>query len=160
MDKNSPDSVKQYAFRLLAASPRTKGEIAGRLREKGASRDVTAGVIETLERAGYVDDERFARDFIQSKMRTNPAGRKYFMAEFSRRKVDMQTVEKVLEEVLPPESEYEAACEAARKASSRFARLEEGAKLKKVYGHLLRRGFSGETAGDIITKSSGGMPED
>ena len=161
--KNSIDSLdgaKQYAFRLLGYRQRSRKEIAERLRKKGVSADLTAGVIKTLERTGYLDDERFARDFIESKLSTNPAGRRYFKAELLRKDVAGETIEKVLDEALPPEKEYEAACNTAFKTFSRYARLDERARLKKVYGHLARRGFPGGTIADILNRLGAEYRED
>ncbi len=163
MDKknaDSLDSAKQYAFRLLGYRQRSRMEIVEKLKKKGVPAGITADVIKALERTGCLDDERFARDFIESRLIANPAGRKYFKAELSKKNVAGETVEKVLDEVLPADREYEAAYNTALKIFSRYSRLDEKARLKKVYGHLIRKGFSGETAGDILSRLGDEYRED
>lgn len=160
MDSNETDAAKQYAFRLLGARPRTRREITGRLERKGISVRAVREAVNALERTGCLNDERFARDFIEAKLRTAPAGRKFFRAELLKRGVDEQTAETALEELLPPAKEYEAACSAAMRAFARYSGRGGEAGLKRVYAHLLRRGFSTEAAGDAVSKTGGCHPED
>lgn len=154
------DSAKQYAFRLLGYRQRSRSEIADRLREKGVRADIISVVIKTLERTGCLDDERFARDFIEARMVARPAGRKYFKAELLKRRVAEETADKVLDDMLPPGKEYEAAYNAGLKIFSRHAGLEEESRFKKIYGYLIRRGFPAETAGEILNRLGAENRED
>lgn len=154
------DSAKQYAFRLLGYRQRSHSEIAERLKKKGVKAGIISDVIKTLERTGCLDDGRFARDFIEARMSARPAGRKYFKAELLKKRVSEETAEKVLDDMLPPEKEYEAAYNAGLKVFSRHAGLDEEIRFKKVYGYLIRRGFPGETAGEVLNKLGAEYRED
>ncbi len=151
-DYSRVDSAKQYAFRLLGYRQRSRQEIQDKLRGKGTPRVIIREVIKILERTGQIDDERFARDFVEAKLVSNPAGRKYFEAELSRKQVPQETAEKVLDELLPPEREYEAAYNLAVKMLAGHTGSEETSRFKKIYGRLARRGFPAEAIGDILNR--------
>lgn len=154
MKNNSYESARKYAFRLLACSPRSIRETEERLKVKGFPRDSVSRVLVELAEAGYLDDEKFARDFILAKLANSPAGKKYLRAALLGKKVDEAAAEKALEEVLTPEREHEAACRAAVKLFSRYSRVGEKEKAGRVYLALLRKGFPPETAEDAAARKS------
>ena len=55
-----PDAV-ETALRALRFHDRTAAELAARLEQRGVGEAERVQALETLERIGYVDDERFAR---------------------------------------------------------------------------------------------------
>jgi regulatory protein len=55
-----PDAVEQ-ALRALRFRDRSTAELAARLEQRGVGAAEREQALETLERIGYVDDERFAR---------------------------------------------------------------------------------------------------
>ncbi len=55
-----PDAVEQ-ALRALRFRDRSAAELDTRLEQRGVAADEREHALETLERIGYVDDERFAR---------------------------------------------------------------------------------------------------
>ncbi len=152
MDRTSLDSAKQYAFRLLAYSQRSSKQLIDKLRLKGIPGPTAREAVKALERAGCLDDERLAKDFIQSKLRTNPSGKKYFRYELMKKQVPEKIIDKALEDVLTPEKELEAAYNAAAKVLAKTSGMDGRKRLKKVYENLARKGFSGETAGEILSR--------
>ncbi|MBR6244423.1 RecX family transcriptional regulator [bacterium] len=52
-----------YAYRLLAARDLFSGDLARRLRDKGASEEETEIVVNKLRDLNYLDDERLLRNF-------------------------------------------------------------------------------------------------
>ncbi len=160
MDKDNLDSAKQYAFRLLGYRQRSRSELSERLKRKGMSDSVVKKVLETLDRTGYIDDERFARDFVENRLSTNPAGRRYFRAELYKKKVPAEIVERVVEEALTDEIEYEAAYNLMLKLLSRTSSLSREEKIKKAYAYLGRKGFSAETTADVLNSLGADHGED
>ena len=51
----------ETALRALRSSDRSAAELEARLQQRGVDEAERAQALETLERIGYVDDERFAR---------------------------------------------------------------------------------------------------
>ncbi len=151
MDRTTLDSAKQYAFRLLAYSQRSSKQLLDKLLLKNIPGPTAREAVKALERAGCLDDERLAKDFIQSRLRANPAGNKYFRYELMKKQVPEKIIEKALEEVLPPEKELEAAYNAAAKVLAKNSGMDSRKRLKKVYDNLARKGFSSEAASEILS---------
>src|SRR3954454_15508864 len=65
------------AVKLLAAKPRSIGELRERLLEKNwTNNEIVDGVIEKLKEYKYLDDEQFARDVAMSNLRQKPQGKR------------------------------------------------------------------------------------
>lgn len=60
--------VRERALRLLAVRDRSRAELVQRLGE-AAPPDVVEGVVRWLEGLGYVDDRRFAENWVKSRSR-------------------------------------------------------------------------------------------
>lgn len=61
--------AKELAYRLLAFRGYMKKELKTKLEERKISYKVCLEVIDTLEKRGYLDDEREAKLFIESKLK-------------------------------------------------------------------------------------------
>ncbi|WDT82211.1 MAG: regulatory protein RecX [Candidatus Manganitrophus sp.] len=59
------DRAKQSAYRLLSYRDRSVKEIETKLAEKGYSEEIIAEVIASLKEANYLDDDRFARQWVR-----------------------------------------------------------------------------------------------
>jgi regulatory protein len=75
------------ALDFLAVRPRSAWEVRDRLRRKGVPDTDIGGVIERLERAGYLDDAAFARFWIEERARSNPRGPRLLQQELRRKGV-------------------------------------------------------------------------
>jgi regulatory protein len=142
---SSPEAAHRAALDLLARRSHFEIEIERKLRLKGfASADVDAAV-DRLRRAGLVDDRRSAVEFIASRLRRSPQGRRRLRAELERRGVSSEVVDAALAEALP-----EGEGELARDAARRFQRRRRGADPRALQRHLDRMGF---TSRDILAVS-------
>ena len=65
-DKPKP-SLKATAVRMLARREYGRAELAAKLIAKGAPRDEADGVLDELERLGYLSDARFANAVVAQK---------------------------------------------------------------------------------------------
>src|SRR5512144_2442801 len=85
------------AVKLLAAKPRSTGELRERLLEKSwTNGDIVDTVIAKLKEYKYVDDERFAADLVLSKLRQRPQGKRRLEQGLSQKKLDKEIIEAAL----------------------------------------------------------------
>jgi regulatory protein len=130
-------------FRLLAAKPRSTGELRERLLEKlWTDAEIVDAVIEKLKEYKYVDDEKFASELALSKLRQRPQGKRRLQQAFVRKSLDKEIVERAITEAfekLPEDSLIDVAIAKRLRLKGRPQSREE---LKKFYDHLLRQGFS------------------
>ncbi len=129
------------AHRLIDHRMRTRRELAVRLRSKGRPDEVIDQVLDRLEHAGLIDDGRFARLWIDERLRRRPAGLSLLRRELRQKWIDAEVVEAALEESASREGESERAYEALRRQSHRYARLDRDAAHRRMVAFLGRRGF-------------------
>jgi regulatory protein len=142
--------AKRYAFDLLVCRDYTARRMTKKLADKGFSIEAINITIDTLKKMGYIRDERYARNWVSSRLRNNPRGRSLLKAELLRRGVDKATVDRVLDEI-DESAEYQAALKAARKQMrTHYAKLNKVVARRRLYGFLTRRGFELELVKKVI----------
>jgi regulatory protein len=138
------------AIKLLAAKPRSVGELRERLLEKAwTNREIVDAVIEKLADYKYVDDEQYAKDLAVAKLRQKPQGKRRLKQAMSQKKLDRELVEKAVAEAyekLPEDELIDQAIEKRIRLKGRPSTREE---MKKFYDYLLRCGFEYDL---LITK--------
>ncbi len=142
--------AKNNAYALLRQRPRSEFEIRERLKLKGYAADIVEGVVEGLRRAGDIDDDKFARLWVESRMHSNPMGDVVLRHELKKKGVADPIIEATLDEKAKNYDEYEMASNMAREQFERLKKLDRRKALKRVYDFLLRRGFKFETVRKII----------
>jgi regulatory protein len=140
---SSADGAHSAALELLARRAHFRNELERKLLAKGWDTNDVAAALERLERAKLVDDLRSAVEFLQSRLRRAPQGRRRLRAELERKGVDAEVIDRALAAALP-ESESDLARDAAR----RFQRRRTTADARALARHLDRLGFS---VRDILT---------
>jgi len=131
------------ALRFLSFRPRSTVEVERYLRGRGADDVAVAVTMERLGRARLVDDEAFARYWIENRAAFSPRGARSLQAELRAKGVDRSQIDEVLEE--SEEGEGERAYAAGFKRLRLLARLDEDEFRRRMYGFLQRRGFDYET---------------
>lgn len=130
---------KQVALRYVSYRPRTREELKRYLAKKGADESIVARVTQLGEHEGWLRDEDYAREFVQS--RQGKASRREVSWKLGQRGVKDVHIEPVLTEEWSTEDEYQA----ARKLAEKFVRAhkEDSADRlrQRLWGHLQRKGF-------------------
>lgn len=127
-----------HALRLLSYRPRSQVEIKRRLGQKGYAPEVVGAALLRLADKRYVDDEAFARYWLEQRQRNRPRGVRAIGYELRQKGVDHDTINQVLHDV----DEEASAWAAIEGKLSRWQGLDETAFRKKVMGFLSRRGFN------------------
>jgi regulatory protein len=150
--KNEKQSsrAKNNAYALLRQRPRSVYEIRSRLKLNGYDDDLVEDVIANLKRSGELDDERFARLWVESRMRMNPAGDAVLKHELKSKGVSDAIVETVLSEKAGKYDEYELAFSMAKERFERLKKLDRRKAMKRVYDFLLRRGFEYDNIRKVV----------
>lgn len=129
------------AHRLIDHRMRTRRELAVRLRSRGRPEDVIEEVLDRLEKVGLIDDGRFARQWIDERLRTRPVGLILLRRELRQKGIDAEVIEAALEESASGEGETGRAYEALHRQIHRYARLDRDAAHRRMVAFLGRRGF-------------------
>src|SRR5687767_4932679 len=142
------------AVKLLAAKPRSVGELRERLLEKNWTNDeIVSGVLEKLKEYGYLDDAKYAADLALSKLRQKPQGKRRLQQAMSRKKLDRETLDAAIDTAftkMPENQLIDLAIEKRLRVKGKPGTRED---TKKFYDHLLRQGFSF----DLIRQKMSGL---
>lgn len=147
--------AREAALSLLAHRARAREELRRRLRRKEFPDAAIEAVLAWLDERGYVDDRAFAEAFVRDRLRLRPSGRIRLIQELRRKGVDPDTAEAAIEHVMRSEDAAEtglareAALAWARKNRTALRKADDSAEhrrkaRRRLYGHLGRRGFSGD----------------
>jgi len=136
------------AAHFLQYRPRSSAEIRRNLKKKDIPPDVIEAAMERLEALGYLDDEKFARFWVENRDTFKPRGPFALRAELRRKGVPDAIIDRVVEEV----DVYDAAYRAAQKKLSRYRGETEFDFKRKLGAFLQRRGFGFEVVNDVLTR--------
>ncbi|HUX34945.1 MAG TPA: regulatory protein RecX [Gemmatimonadaceae bacterium] len=131
---------------LLAARARSRVELRRLLLRKGEPAGQVDRALDRLERAGYLDDADYARQFARSKALGSGMSRRRVQQELGKRGVARELADAAIADVFADEGvdEYAAVERLARKKLPALARLEPVARRRRLYGFLARRGFDAD----------------
>ena len=149
-----PDSeIKKQALmtslRILAAAPKSRSQLAGRLCEKGYPAPVIRETLDQLEDQKLLNDARLAKDLTERFRVMKPSGKRRISFELKKRGIPQKIQNEVLEEI-DEVSELETARELAASRWSRHSKDAGREKKKKVYDFLIRRGFDFQIARSAV----------
>lgn len=167
-------AARDAALNLLSVRARRVSEMEDRLRRKDFAPDVVAETVEWLLERSLLDDEEFARLFLEDRIRRRPRGSFALVRELVKRGVARATAEEVMEKVFADEGvkEIDLARDSARtwirKQPRRVAALlQEGRptdddgrqerirQRRRLYGHLVRKGYPREIVGLVVDEVTG-----
>jgi regulatory protein len=132
------------ALGFLGYRARSEKEVRDRLRRYGYGDLTVEGVVGRLKELGYLDDKEFAHLVAREKLRRY--GPRRVSAELRKTGVDVELARGVVDEEFAGRSELE---EAFSVAERRYNRGGSGAEARRVYGFLMRRGYSAEVCSEV-----------
>jgi regulatory protein len=140
--------AQESALRLLSYRPRSEAEIRTRLRRAGNSADAVAETLERLRGAGLIDDESFARDWVDGRQSRSPRGRRLLAAELHAHGIDRRIMEGAVSGV----DDLDAAYRAAERRAGNLQSHPYSQFRQRLSGFLLRRGFDYETVRATVAR--------
>jgi regulatory protein len=128
-------AARKKALDLLARRDHSRGELRIKLLQRGFESDTAERALAWIDGKGYLDDERFARRWIQERLRKHPEGPAALEGGLRNKGIDSSIIRRALAE-LGDRERRDALIRAREKLSRRY---DDPAKLRTA---LMRRGFS------------------
>ncbi len=141
---------KKTAFDYLSYRIRSISEIKKKLKTKKLSDSNIERVITHLTELGLINDEDFARQLVNEKIKNKPAGKKYLQQKLFQKGIPKQISEDVLNNIFTVDIEKELALKVYDKLKPKLSGLDIQDKKKKIYETLARKGFDYEIINEII----------
>jgi len=140
------------ALNMLAARGRASADLRRILIRKGEPVDRVAMAIERLERAGFVDDASFARQFTRSKAVGAGLSRRRVQQELAKRGVARDVSDEAIETVFVEEGvDEEASVErVARKKLRSLSSVDDATRKRRLYSFLARRGYDSDAISRVL----------
>jgi regulatory protein len=153
----------EAAAAFLAVRPRSTAETTRRLKHLGYPDGLVEQVINQLVELDYLDDEKFARAWVESRDRARPRGELALRRELAQKGVDRQLVDQVLAERQESASGAQSELVAARRLLERRRRTLEAEtdpykRRQKGYALLARNGFDPDVCRQATTEFLGQAP--
>lgn len=140
--ERSRERTMNRAVKLLAAKPRSVGELRERLLEKNwTNAEIVDRVLEKLKEYSYLDDAKFAGDLALSKLRQKPQGKRRLQQSLSQKKLSQEDVDMAIESAFEKLPETGLIDAAIAKRLRLKGRPETRDDTKKFYDYLMRQGF-------------------
>jgi regulatory protein len=134
----------ERAGRWLALRPRTESELRDRLQQGGFEGGTVERALARLAELRLIDDEAFARQWVEERARRKGLGPRALVAELEAKGISAEVAGAAVEAAAG--GEERRAVEWAQRQLGRVADLPLGKQAQRIRGGLLRRGFELDTA--------------
>ena len=148
-NKREFQKAKLIAFRLLKIRGRSEEELTKRLKLKNIPSEITSETIGYLKIAGLINDRRFAKDWIQSRL-NRPFGLRRIWLELKEKGIDPEIIKEELAHVKAGYQENDIVETLAKRRAARYTNIDSQKRKKHVFDYLARRGFSLESIHKVI----------
>jgi regulatory protein len=158
---SNPEKARAYAFLLLKFRLRSEHELKARLKQKGFSEELAADTVSFLKDREFIDDRVFARGWVSSRLK-RPLGLRKIKQELVQKGIAKEIISEALAQANEQYSESQIVSQLAQQRFSKLKAIEPLKAKARVYGYLLRRGFSPDVVSEVIRtvslKSEGNGP--
>lgn len=131
----------QAALRFLGYRARSRQELRQNLTKHEIPETVIEETLQRLEENGLLNDDAFARAWVENRSTFRPRGRRALKMELRQKGLPEDTIQSALEQA---DGEETLALQAARKWARKLQGLQYLEFRNKLAGFLARRGFSYE----------------
>jgi regulatory protein len=154
---DDPTLVMGAALRYLESRARSTAEVRGWLVLHGYRPDLVENCVTRLTELGMLDDDAFARAWVESRDRARPRGERALRAELRQKGVDQSIVDSVLENRADtaddpdrPGADEDAARRLLLKNARALERIADPrVRRQRAYALLARNGFDPTIAGEV-----------
>jgi regulatory protein len=161
---DDPEVVLAAAMRFLETRSRSIAEVRRRLTGAGYRADLVDGAVSRLAELGVLDDEAFARGWVESRDRARPRGERALRDELRLKGIDRTIVDEVLgdrRELRADDSEDEGSPDrlAALRLIERHARTldridDPRKRRERAYALLARNGFDPDICREFANRAA------
>jgi len=153
----SSDAIRRAALTLLQQRPYTVERLTRLLLRRGLDPDGVQGVVRQLQGQGLLDDEAFARDYVE--LHGGQRGARRLATELRSRGVASDVIARALEG-MDRSNEQEAAVALLRQVRGRYRGLDRPVAQRRAVGFLARRGYPSSVVHEAVRQVLGELERD
>jgi regulatory protein len=148
LESDEAAKAKQKAYDLLVRRPHARAELARKLEQRGFPKECIESTLDNLQENGYIDDEAFAKAWIESRAQTR--GKRLLAAELTKKGVSREIIDTLLSSI---EEQLSLRHLAAQRAQ-RYATLPPQIARQKLTAYLMGRGYSYGEVVSVLDETS------
>jgi len=150
-----PESVaRTILLDALTGQARSRKELRDRLAKKDVPAELAERLLDRFGEVGLVDDEAFARSWVESRQRSRGLARRALAQELRRKGVDDETARTALDD-LDPAVEEQAARDLVRKKLRSMRGVDHTTATRRLAGMLARKGYPAGLAFAVVREELG-----
>ena len=145
-----PKRAKLRCMNLLKARDYTRKQLEDKLKQGGYPTDIIEEAIAYVESYGYINDENYARSFIEYNMQTK--SRKRIENDLSQKGVSKELIRKVFDELKEDGLEIDEAAMIKELLLKKNFHFQESTyeERQKMCAFLYRKGFHADTISKVL----------
>lgn len=137
------------SLKLLQRAAQTEAGLRQKLSRRGFEDAVIDATVAKLQKLHFIDDQKFAHDYVAYRSRTSPLGRYHLKAKLLQKGIAKELAKQVTD-TISAEEELALARTLATKRQRTLMRFEPEDRKQKLARFLAARGFSSPTVYAII----------
>ena len=142
-DADQEAVARKILLDQLTGQARSRSELTDKLAAKGVPGETAERLLDRFEEVGLVDDEAFARSWVQSRQSGKGLARRALAQELRRKGIADEVAREALDEV-------EAARVLVRRKLRSVARVDDATAVRRLSGMLARKGYPPGTALRVV----------
>ncbi|MFH1848545.1 MAG: regulatory protein RecX [Candidatus Omnitrophota bacterium] len=142
MDEDKLKKAKFQALKLINIRPRSTSEMNEKLAQKEYPKEIIDAVMSDLKKQGLLNDLKFSRLWINSRMSSNPRGLPLLKKELKEKGVKKEAIDKIMADVKDETDEFEVVRNLAFRRLAHMGGLDKATAKRRLFNFLKRRGFS------------------
>ncbi len=159
IETDQHQQARNIVLRQLSAAPKTRHQLAEKLRDRDIAENVVEEVLDRFEEVELIDDAAFAESWVRSRHRSKGLARRVLSMELRKRGITDEQVETALEQVSDDDERAAAHALVVRKLSRTTvptstdpeARKQRDRIVRRLVGMLTRKGYSPGMAFEVVT---------
>lgn len=144
--------AKQYALRLLDRHTYTEKAIERKLTERGSDPETIESVLAFLKEYQYINDEQYARQYVESALRTGKSGMRKIRYDLAEKGISRDVIDKILNEQEEAENSYDESEAVLPLLEKKLKGDFSFQNLMKAKRYCLSRGFSSDAIDSAVRK--------
>jgi regulatory protein len=158
--EKAKEKLMTTALRMLAARARSEEQLREKLLAKQwLDHSLLDECIARLKELGYINDRSFAHNYALSRLHNRAIGKSRLARELTTKKVSREIIEQTLEAVFEEVPEGDLLEKAIEKHIRLHGTPNDPKSAKRIFAHLMRRGFQYDLIAGRLRSIRKGMDE-
>jgi regulatory protein len=157
-DADPVEVAKKILLAQLSSSAKSRRQLEQVLARKLVPADAAANALDRFSELGYIDDEAFARSWVQSRQRSRGLAASAVRRELYQKGIASETIATVIADEIDVESERDIARSLVDKKLRSMRSLDADVATRRLVSMLARKGYSPSLAYTVVRDAINSTP--